>query len=223
VAGVGSPARSALETTAQIQPVSLDGTNPSAGPMASAGDGFGMYINGERYIFLTDALPAEGEVWTYRTYNGRIRAQDPLTYDPSNYELRPGSGSNRSPAIPNVVFTLDVLEAGIQQVADFDLSEVHTVPDPYLSTSRYDRSPTSKKLMFVNLPPEATIRIYSVGGVLVDILEHSDPTGSGRAEWDMRNRNNQFVASGVYFFHVVTADKSEYVGKFTIVNFGGAG
>jgi hypothetical protein len=67
VAGITAPARSALEMTAQIQPVSLDGTNPSAGLMASAGNGFGLYINGERYIFLTDALPAEGTVWTYRT------------------------------------------------------------------------------------------------------------------------------------------------------------
>jgi hypothetical protein len=223
VAGITAPARSALEMTAQIQPVSLDGTNPSAGLMASAGNGFGLYINGERYIFLTDALPAEGTVWTYRTYNGRIRADDPLTDDPSGYELRAGSGSNRSPAIPNMVFTLDVLEAGIQQVADFDLKEVHAVPDPYLSTSRYDRAPTSKKLMFVNLPPRATLRIYTVTGVLVDVVEHDDPSGGGRAEWDMRNRNNQFVASGVYFFHVVTPDKDDHVGKFTIVNFGGAG
>jgi hypothetical protein len=135
-----------------------------------------------------------------------------LTDDPSGYELRAGSGSNRSPAIPNMVFTLDVLEAGIQQVADFDLKEVHAVPDPYLSTSRYDRAPTSKKLMFVNLPPRATLRIYTVTGVLVDVVEHDDP-----------NRNNQFVASGVYFFHVVTPDKDDHVGKFTIVNFGGAG
>jgi hypothetical protein len=117
-----------------------------------------------------------------------------------------------------MVFTLDVLEAGIQQVGDFDLKEVHAVPDPYLGTSRYDRAPTTKKFMFVNLPPQATLRVYTLTGVLVDIVDHNDPTGGGRAEWDMRNRNNQFVASGVYFFHVVTPDKDEHVGKFTVVN-----
>ena len=76
----------------------------------------------------------------------------------------------------------------------------------------------TKKFMFVNLPPRATIRIYTVGGVLVDIVDHEDPTGGGRAEWDMRNRNNQFVASAVYFFHVVTPEGDTHVGKFTIVN-----
>jgi hypothetical protein len=218
-AGVTDPPGSALEPTAVLQPVNLDGVSPLEGdPMPALGNGFGLYINGERYIFLTDALPAEGTVWTYRTYNGRIRADDPLTDDPSGYELRAGSGSNRSPAIPNMVFTLDVLEAGIQQVGDFDLTEVHAVPDPYLGTSRYDRAPTTKKFMFVNLPPQATLRVYTLTGVLVDIVDHNDPTGGGRAEWDMRNRNNQFVASGVYFFHVVTPDKDEHVGKFTVVN-----
>jgi len=220
--GVTNPARSVLQATATIQPVSFEGVSPLAGdPMPALGNGFGMYINAERYIFLTDNLPASGTVWTYRTYNGRIRAQDPLTDDPSSYELRGGSGSNRSPAIPGLVFTLDVKEAGVSQVADFDLREVHTVPDPYLSTSQFDRSPTNKEINFVNLPPEATIRIYTLTGVLVSIIDHDDSTGGGRARWDVRNRNNQFVASGVYFFHVVTPDKDEYVGKFTVVNFAG--
>jgi hypothetical protein len=71
--------------------------------------------------------------------------------------------------------------------------------------------------MFVNLPGQATIRIYTLTGVLVDILNHDDPTGGGRAVWDLRNRNNQFVASGVYFFHVVTPDSEDYVGKFTVL------
>ena len=95
---------------------------------------------------------------------------------------------------------------------------MHTVPDPYLTTSRYDLAPSTKQLMFVNLPPRATIRIYTVTGILVDLLNHDDPTGGGRAVWDVRNRNNQFVASGVYFFHVATPDGDEHVGKFTILN-----
>ena len=95
------------------------------------------------------------------------------------------------------------------------------MPDPYLTTSQYDLSPTSKQLMFVNLPQTATIRIYTLTGVLVAILNHDDPSGGGREVWDIRNRNNQFVASGVYFFHVVAESGDEHVGKFTIVNFGG--
>jgi hypothetical protein len=110
-----------------------------------------------------------------------------------------------------------VSESSSQVVASFDLEDVHTVPDPYLATSRYDYSPTTKQLMSVNLPPRATIRIYTLTGVLVDQIDHDDPTGGGRAVWDMRNRNNQFVASGVYFFHVATPAGDERVGKFTVL------
>ena len=92
------------------------------------------------------------------------------------------------------------------------------MPDPYLTTSRYDLAPSTKQLMFVELPPKATIRIYTVSGILVDIVDHEDSTGGGRVVWDLRNRNNQFVASGVYFFHVVTPEGDEHVGKFTVIN-----
>jgi hypothetical protein len=57
-----------------------------------------------------------------------------------------------------------------------------------------------------------------VTGILVDMLNHDDATGGGRLEWDLRNRNNQFVASAVYFFHVVTPEGDEHVGKFTVIN-----
>jgi hypothetical protein len=35
----------------------------------------------------------------------------------------------------------------------------------------------------------------------------------------MRTRNNQFIASGVYFFHVETPNGKTKVGKFTVVQF----
>ncbi|MCL7985866.1 MAG: hypothetical protein M8872_11480, partial [marine benthic group bacterium] len=134
-----------------------------------------------------------------------------------------GGGADGGPLpalIPGLQFVWDV-QSGNNVVATFDLQDVHTVPDPYLASSQYDRSPTSKALQFVNLPPQATIRIYTLTGVLVDQLEHDDSTGGGRATWNLRNRNNQFVASGVYFFHVATPAGDERVGKFTIVNFAG--
>jgi hypothetical protein len=39
--------------------------------------------------------------------------------------------------------------------------------------------------------------------------------------WNLRNRNNQFIASGVYFYHVVTPEGDTHVGKFTVVQFAG--
>jgi flagellar hook assembly protein FlgD len=101
------------------------------------------------------------------------------------------------------------------------LENVHTVPDPYYVTSSLEVTASQKVIKFVNLPPQANIRIYSVSGILVDVIDHDDIAGGGEEAWDVRNRNNQFVASGVYFYHVEAADGTEKVGRFTVVNSSG--
>jgi flagellar hook assembly protein FlgD len=71
----------------------------------------------------------------------------------------------------------------------------------------------------VNLPASATIRIYTTSGVLVRALVHETTTNGGEATWDVRNRNNQFVASGVYFYHVTAENGETTVGRMTITNY----
>jgi len=74
------------------------------------------------------------------------------------------------------------------------------------------------RIEFINLPQQAIIRIYSSSGVLVDLIEHNSDQAGGSASWSVRNRNNQAVASGVYFFHVEANDQRK-VGRMTIVRF----
>ena len=109
----------------------------------------------------------------------------------------------------------------VNQVANAsanDLKRVHTVPDPYYVTSQFEATTDSKVIKFVNLPADAIVRIYSSSGVLVNVLEHHSETFGGEADWNVRNRNNQVVASGVYFYHVEAGD-ARRVGRFTVVNF----
>jgi hypothetical protein len=109
--------------------------------------------------------------------------------------------------------------AVVADVTEATLDAVRTVPDPYYVTNRLETSSNEKRLQFTNLPPEAVIRIYSLSGVLLAVLDHNDPAGGGTFTWDMRTRNNQFIASGVYFFHVETPNGKSKVGKFTVVQF----
>jgi hypothetical protein len=178
-----------------------------------------------RHFFLADAVPPDGTVWTFRAYNGVVRATRGLdTFDPGGYVYRAiydeenATTGLRSPLIPGLTMAWQV-ESSTTLDGPTDLTQIHTVPDPYLATSALDLAPTEKRLQFVNLPPQASIRIYTITGILVDQVEHDDVTGGGRAVWDLRNRNEQFVASGVYFFHVITPDGEAYVGKFTVVNY----
>jgi hypothetical protein len=70
----------------------------------------------------------------------------------------------------------------------------------------------------VNLPADCIIRIYSSSGVLVDLFEHHSESFGGAEDWNVRNRNNQIVASGVYFYHIESGG-ARRVGRFTVVNF----
>ena len=92
------------------------------------------------------------------------------------------------------------------------------MPDPYYVTNAFEQTTDTKIIKFVNLPSQAIIRIYSSSGVLVDLLEHNSSTFGGSEDWDVRNRNNQVVASGVYFYHIESGD-ARRVGRFTVVNF----
>ncbi len=214
-----------LESTPVLQAVSTSGehawtSDQTPDPaMQATGTGFGLYINGERYIFEMSSLPGDGTEWTLRTYVGYVRASEETyqTEDPSGYSytLR---GAIRPPTIPGLSILFESA-APTQFIGEPDLRLVHTVPDPFYAVSQFDLGPTTKRLRFVNLPAMATIRIYTVSGVLVDVINHDDPSGGGQATWDLRNRSNQFVASGVYFFHVSTPEGQEHVGKFTIINF----
>jgi hypothetical protein len=209
----------ALVPTATVRPTSTSGTAKAA--LVPTGQGIGLYINGERFIFeLTGgALPAAGTQWTLRTYNGRVdvAAASVASPTPSGYTFR--QSTHRSPAIANLQIRFVFTEA-TKAVATTaaTLEQVHTVPDPYYVTNEFEQTTDTKIIKFVNLPQAATIRIYSSSGVLVTAIEHNSAQSGGTADWNVRNRNNQVVASGVYFYHIESGD-ARRVGRFTIVNF----
>lgn len=49
------------------------------------------------------------------------------------------------------------------------------------------------------------------------MIAPNDPTGGGEATWDLKSRSGKYVASGVYFFLVETADQPRKLGRFTLV------
>ena len=209
-------------STATVGPVST--SFGAAGPVT--GQGIGLYVNGERYIFqLTGgALPAAGTKWTLRTYSGIVRAAAGSAAagtlaagtTPTGYTFSPVV---RSPAIPGLQIKFTVASAtATVATTNLDLRRVHTVPDPYYVTNGFEATTEAKVLQFVNLPAQAIIRIYTSSGILVQLIEHNSTDYSGAEAWNLRNRNNQVVASGVYFYMLEAGD-ARRVGRFTVVNF----
>jgi len=194
--------------------------NSRTAPVA-ANAGIGMYIAGHIFTFelAGGALPAQGTVWTMRSYNGAINGGHGVgAGDQGDYSFSNPEGK-RTLAAPGVQLAVQ-FDVTNQLVAATraDLTKVHTVPDPYYITSQFEQTTDTKLIKFVNLPNDAIIRIYSSSGVLVDLLEHHSTQFGGSEDWNVRNRNNQVVASGVYFYHIEAGD-ARRVGRFTIVNF----
>jgi hypothetical protein len=181
------------------------------------GAGFALYLAGNIAIFeLIGDLPVAGSVWSLRTYVGAISGGHGAAGDRGPYVFTPVP---RPFTAVGAELRLDY-EVVNQVVAPSknDLSQVHTVPDPYYVSSKYQSTSQAKVIQFVHLPADCIIRIYSLSGVLVRQLEHHSPTFGGSETWDVLNRNRQVVASGVYFYHIEAGD-ARRVGRFTVVNF----
>jgi hypothetical protein len=109
--------------------------------------------------------------------------------------------------------------------------KVVVYPNPYridgnYSATGYERGEGrpgnfDRRLNFINLPPKCTIRIYTLDGDLVKILEHDKQEGDLDATyhyWDLVSRNTQAVVSGIYLFCVEDKKSGEtQVGKFVII------
>jgi hypothetical protein len=189
----------------------------------NGGNGFSMYVAGTITFFGGMAALPSNTTWTLRTYAGAVFgggtgcATCNAGNNGANYRFV--SASRPMTAVgAEVVFNYTVSQT-VTPTTKADLARVHTVPDPYYVTNSFERSPSAKIIKFVNLPNQAIIRIYSTSGVLVRVLEHNASNFDGTLDWDVRNRNNQVVASGVYFYHIESPSGQRRIGRMTIVNF----
>ena len=206
-----------LERKAQYQPLDFNWNG------VADGSGITLMVNNEVFFMKMAAIPAAGTKWHLKAVSGAMTATctpalGPVMTDCSAYTFT-GQISRPSRA-PGLTYQVTVAQQfAVDSTSAGNLANVHTVPDPYYVTNSLEITPNTKILKFVNLPNRAIIRIYSVSGVLVQVLTQNDQSGGGELTWNLRNRNNQFVASGVYFYHVEGPDGKSKVGRFTVVNF----
>ncbi|HWA40585.1 MAG TPA: hypothetical protein VG712_03180, partial [Gemmatimonadales bacterium] len=211
--------------TVSFGPLAFGNSVATDGSIApTTNQGFGIYLAGHFFLIemnsATPTAPAAGTVWTMRSYVGAISGGGGAVGTGGNlgaYSFAPqpspftavGASLKAAYSVTNQVV----------QATEGNLDRVHTVPDPYYVTNAFETSPSGKVIKFVNLPAQAIIRIYSTSGVLVRVIEHNSSQFGGLEDWDVRNRNNQVVASGVYFYAIEAPSGARRVGRMTIVNF----
>jgi hypothetical protein len=101
-----------------------------------------------------------------------------------------------------------------------DLSNVILYPNPYKSgIANYDGAFGIKDTINIkNLTARAKIKFYNIAGELVGDYDKDNAT-SGTLTWDMKNKDGNKLASGVYIYYITNPDNSSQkaIGKFAII------
>jgi hypothetical protein len=132
------------------------------------------------------------------------------------------------PAPVSASFAIHSVPAYFDTLTQLDEFNVKVVPNPYIIHNEWQTSFRQRRLKFINLPAECTIRVFNLNGELVRTLLHHHTLVPGEGEqevansaggdewWDLLSENRQLVSSGIYIFHVQSA-VGEQVGKFVVI------
>ncbi len=140
-------------------------------------------------------IPQEGDIYHVRT-SKPFEAGDAYAYESKPSEVQ-------------------------KENASASLDDIFVVPNPYVAYSiaeepgRLPDKRGDKQLQFRNLPPECTIRIYTITGELVSVIYKND--FSNIATWDLLSDEGQRIAYGVYIYHVEVPDAGEKIGRFAVI------
>jgi hypothetical protein len=104
--------------------------------------------NGGVYPDVIAPLPEPGT--TFRIYTNKApRAGDVFTLDTHGFGVTPNDGPP-------------------------DFEAIGVVPNSYIGASIYERSRAANEVRFTNLPPQATIRVFTLHGTLIKTLRSGE-------------------------------------------------
>jgi len=112
------------------------------------------------------------------------------------------------------------------------VGEVAAVPNPYRGDIAYNNfdppwekpggtrdrwMEQDRRIQFINLPERCQIKIYTLAGDVVEILDH-DNASKGYEDWNLTSRVGQAISSGIYLFTVEDLKTGDVqVGKFVVI------
>ncbi|NUQ80412.1 MAG: hypothetical protein HUU10_02280 [Bacteroidetes bacterium] len=140
-----------------------------------------------------------------------------------------GEGDNISLYPDNPFYKLSRYEFTVRaesvnnKAAKAAMKNIRVVPNPYVVTAIWEHPSATgtgrgeRKVEFTNLPKKCTIRIFTVDGNLVRVLEHDAPASDGSEPWDLRSKDNMEVAYGVYIYHVEAPGVGNHIGRMIVI------
>ncbi|MBD3224874.1 MAG: hypothetical protein GF313_09100 [Caldithrix sp.] len=141
-------------------------------------------------------------------------------------------------ATENFIFGLVDSKLNVQEITPANepsnnLDDVKAVPNPYIGSAAWnnpkpsDTDPWRHRLQFINLPADATVKIFTLdldfvaevkaGQSSKKDLDGTLPGPDSVAEWDLLTKNEQEAAPGLYIYVVDSPSAGQTTGKFVIV------
>ncbi|MDZ7307674.1 MAG: hypothetical protein ONB49_11560 [candidate division KSB1 bacterium] len=149
---------------------------------------------------------------------------------PSSNPVAPAAGdvyfiATSRPFTAEDVYSFKTKAAHVDEaLAANSLDRIRVVPNPYVVTNIIEpldrqnpRDRGERRLYFDLLPKDCTIRIFTVTGELVDILEHHSTIDNGQAFWNLTTRDNFPLAYGIYLYHVDAGPLGQKIGRFAVI------
>ncbi|MEX0721897.1 MAG: hypothetical protein WD059_14575 [Balneolaceae bacterium] len=108
------------------------------------------------------------------------------------------------------------------------LDDILVIPNPYIVSNVFEARATqsnrqqNRELHFTEMPAPATLRIFTVSGVMIREINitASDLTGGqhgGTYIWNMLTKDNLEISYGVYLYHISAPGVGEKTGKFAVI------
>jgi hypothetical protein len=132
-----------------------------------------------------------------------------------------------------VVLTASPADFGAGPLTAKVLGQIKVVPNPFVVASAFDLVNASgvgaARVLFVNVPQEGLLRIYTVSGQMVqqlswtpgDLVASGDNTTHGDLPYNLKTREGRDLASGLYLFvltaHGANANGKVARGKFVVI------
>ena len=130
----------------------------------------------------------------------------------------------RKPFLSTDVFRFVASESSTDKnLAAEQMDLIKVVPNPYVAAADWEaKNPYNsgrgpRALHFTHLPNQCTIRIFTINGELVDVIEHNSSLNDGTAIWDMLSKDNLSISYGIYVYHVDAPGIGEKLGKFAVI------
>jgi hypothetical protein len=180
-------------------------------------------------VQLADSILIDGYWYQYCFTDSGVLNGWPLEYAVTAYDR--GNPTNNLPSLES-----SPLENQVEAYPGTPPSDrIGVYPNPYRVHAAWDGPGASQRMIwFQYLPARAEIRIFTLAGDLVDVIQHDAATYTGQDvnllsggeavfaggihAWDLLNQDNQEIATGLYMYSVEDKDtKKVKTGTFMVI------